>query len=183
MLKKLKYIVSLLIVVVSAVVLGFASINRVSAKGPLVEICHYTEEIDSWFLIEVAEPAVDAHFRKHDDAFPGEETSQSATQLSDECVEVVGVSCPCDFSVAGLEEIFIDGSGSEACNVGAPTFIQAVSFAEGGVAHVGILPGDIFCARSLNYTTRIEEVHGLTIDEYNACYEDILTNAPPCAGN
>jgi len=60
---------------------GFAT---VSAKGK-TDICHFDKDSGTWKLIAVGNPAVAAHFRNHDDGYPGGTTEQSGTELDENC--------------------------------------------------------------------------------------------------
>jgi hypothetical protein len=82
-------------VVVCAVVLGFTSLDSVSAKNNKVDICHYQEENDRWKLLSLPQPAAAAHLEHHDDAIPSGTTAQTQTVLDADC-EPVEVICPCE---------------------------------------------------------------------------------------
>jgi hypothetical protein len=81
------------LVVVYAVVRGFTSPTAVCASGK-VDICHFQEKNDSWKLLSVGVPAVGAHLENHDDAVPGETTSQTGTVLDADCIPVTSCDIP-----------------------------------------------------------------------------------------
>ena len=65
------------------------SSNTAFARQTKVSICHFSEDDNTWHLISIAEPAVDAHLRNHNDALVGGITSKTATQLDANCQPVI----------------------------------------------------------------------------------------------
>ena len=61
--------------------------------GRAEEICHFQPGNGTWKKLRVGENAATAHLQNHDDAPPGGTTTQTGTELDEECVEEV--VCPC----------------------------------------------------------------------------------------
>jgi hypothetical protein len=55
----------------------------------------------------VGQSAAGAHLEHHDDAFPGETTSQTGAVLNADCVEEA-VACPCDFTLNAWSQLGIE---------------------------------------------------------------------------
>lgn len=169
------------IVVACAVVFGLLGVSGVEAHDPKNDFCHF--EHNEWNLISLPESGIEGHLEMgHDDGFPGGETRQSGTRLDEECVELV-VQCPCDFSVYGLQQVGIDGTGDETCFVSQDsTVVSVTDNGAGGLAQA--LPSGILriCYRTLPGITFDSHID-LSEVELDVCRNDLLTNAPPCAGN
>ncbi len=104
------------------VLIGWLSPGMGSAASPKVDVCHRALN-GSFNLINVAYQAVQAH-RAHGDALPGEAVpGMPGYKFDDTCQEVRASLCPCDFSLAGLAAVGIDGRQTET--------ISCFVFAEG----------------------------------------------------
>lgn len=65
-------------------------------KAEKVNVCHWSEDEGSWNKLSIGAPALAAHLRNHDDAVPGGTTSQTSTQLDDDCQAAAALlTCPC----------------------------------------------------------------------------------------
>jgi len=104
----------------SAVVVGWLHPALSTAASPKVDVCH-REGNGRFQLITVAYQAVSAH-RAHGDALPGEPVpGNPGARFDATCAQVAASTCPCDFSLAGLAAVGIDGSADEqlGCYEGA----------------------------------------------------------------
>ena len=82
-----------LVLAALTLILTASTTGAALAGGGKTNVCHFQELEGDWKLISIGNPAVAAHLKNHDDALPGGVTSQTLTQLSDQCVPVVTVSC------------------------------------------------------------------------------------------
>lgn len=101
-----------LLLTASAVVVGLLHPGLSTAASPKVDVCHQ-EGNGSFQLITVAYQAVQAHLG-HGDALPGEPVpGNPGARFDPTCAQVAASQCPCDFSLAGLAAVGIDGSADE----------------------------------------------------------------------
>ena len=169
-----------LLLTASAVVVGWLHPALSTAASPKVDVCH-REGNDRFHLITVAYQAVNAH-RAHGDALPGEPVpGNPGARFDATCAQVAASTCPCDFSLAGLAAVGIDGSADEQlgcyegnARIGDQTTILYTSPAIGLAASTST--GERFCRVEITLSPpprRIVEVTGLTLSQVAACAADL----------
>lgn len=137
--------------------LGALSPELGRAASAKVDVCHRALS-GSFNLITIAYQAVNAH-RAHGDALPGEDVPGApGLKFDATCAQVRASSCPCNFSLQGLAQVGIDGSGPMSCNR-ASTLLdstvinieQLIALVAGGTvtnsAAVGTAAGSPVCVR------------------------------------
>lgn len=74
-----------------------ANMNQVWAqKTSKAFVCHFDNDVGTWKLIHIAEPAVAAHLGNHDDVLsPPGLTAFSQTELNETCNPVPAIVCAC----------------------------------------------------------------------------------------
>jgi hypothetical protein len=102
----------MLLLTASAVVVCLLQPGLSNAASPKVDVCH-REGDGSYHLITVAYQAVNTHLN-HGDALPSHPVpGDPGARFDDTCAQVAASLCPCDFSLAGLAAVGIDGSDDE----------------------------------------------------------------------
>lgn len=84
-----------------------AEVGASSLRGgqPKVDVCHYDADADLYFMINIAEPAVEAHLA-HGDGFPDSlEFDADCNPIPVVCDNNLGIACP----PTGDPQSFIDG--------------------------------------------------------------------------
>lgn len=85
-----------IIVLLGTLSLAVATNQVWAQKTSKVFVCHFDNDAGIWELIHIAEPAVVAHLRHHDDvASPPGPTAFSQTELNETCNPVPAVVCAC----------------------------------------------------------------------------------------
>lgn len=115
--------VLLLSAVTAGAALGGEPVSRNVVGRSRVELCHYQPDEGVWKKVSVGGNAAPMHLQNHDDALPGGITSDTGTQLSDDCVPVAGDcgDCLVQHSGTGCEnaacEAVVCAADSFCCEV------------------------------------------------------------------
>jgi hypothetical protein len=174
-------------IVVCAAVLGVTSLETVHATEK-VDICHFQPGTGSWKLISVGQLAAGAHLEHHDDALPGETTSQTGTVLDTNCQEVT-VVCPCGDAQMLNDQFealtFEDAIGCVLNQAEGFIFFRRFDTADNAAPNLALGAnlsgpplGDPSCSYSLTDETgtvlHTVRVPSAQIKEINACIADVL---------
>lgn len=72
------------VAIAMAMGIGFLNAGIVAAQ-PKTDVCHFKYDVGEWQKKEVNVQAAERHLDDHDDAYPGGTTTQSGTELDDDC--------------------------------------------------------------------------------------------------
>jgi hypothetical protein len=166
------------------------------AKGQAkTEVCHRTDDPENpYVLIEVADPALDAHIA-HGDAGPGEAVPGMGGPVFDDACQLGAVTCPC-FAAADLDAFTLDFDitlfGDEVFGGERGTLLsggvnQGSSFVEFAGVGDGETASGFACALYDESLTKFVEDPDISASEAEACrgliYDEAEERSIPCEGD
>lgn len=90
---KIRFLAILLVAVFATSLFGAST--AMAERLPKIDICHYDEDYGYWVLINVNANSAPAHYENHDDGLPGGATSQTGTELDEDCEPVLPLCGDC----------------------------------------------------------------------------------------
>jgi len=175
----------LAVLVVGVVASGWL-VPAVAWANSKVDVCHRTGN-GGYHTISVASQAVQAH-RRHGDALPGEAVpGQPGFVFDAACTAVPASSCPCDFSLAGLAAVGIDGNPAHTFSWinNGPDFAQLIQFSSevsfGGAGLQRLSSGSYHCRLDFQTApgnkTVVQEIFTVSPADAQACHLDLVEAA------